>query len=149
MARRIHPDHHDHHGPPVHQDGDFERPKRSHIERLRPGDDATAAIARLYGEGRYHPYAKPHDRPRTDLAVPELLAPSHHEPAHYRQATRFERVSPAPSEQAPQFVDEKHGAAYDNDASGWPRGMGPESTRNSITARVVSDTTASANRSPL
>ena len=35
--------------------------------------------------------------------------------------------SPSNKEQQPQFAEEKHGAKYDNDASGWVRGMGPKS----------------------
>ena len=33
-------------------------------------------------------------------------------------------VTPAKSEQAPQCPEDKHGAGYDNDASGWVRGVG-------------------------
>lgn len=36
-------------------------------------------------------------------------------------------VTPAPSQQAPQDPEDKHASGYDNDASGWVRGMGKES----------------------
>jgi|KBSMisStaDraftv2_1062788.scaffolds.fasta_scaffold27946_3 hypothetical protein len=33
-------------------------------------------------------------------------------------------VTPAKSQQPPQDPEDKHGAKYDNDASGWVRGVG-------------------------
>lgn len=44
--------------------------------------------------------------------------------AHKRYGARDEKIpAPSPSEQAPQFPDSKHGEKYDNNASGWVRGM--------------------------
>lgn len=36
-------------------------------------------------------------------------------------------VTPAPSQQGVQDPEAKHGSGYDNDASGWVRGMGSQS----------------------
>lgn len=32
-------------------------------------------------------------------------------------------VSPAPTQQPPQDIEDKHGDTYDNDAAGWVRGV--------------------------
>lgn len=36
-------------------------------------------------------------------------------------------ITPAPSQQAPQSPEDKHGPDYDNNAGGWVRGMGKQS----------------------
>jgi hypothetical protein len=98
------------------------------IETLREGDDAYRAVRNLYRYGRTYPDKPPHDAPRE--TTPKYRAGTcspNDEPASYRQAIRKEAVTPALSEQPPQFPDDKHGAAYDNDASGWVRGMGGQS----------------------
>jgi hypothetical protein len=102
-----------------------ETPRLSHIERLRPGDDPTAAINRLYGVGRSYPHGKPHDAPRQGKPGYTTPVPTRDEEyAHYGQATRDERLTF--DEQAPQTPADKHGASYDNDSGGWVRGRGPE-----------------------
>jgi hypothetical protein len=125
MARRIHPDHHDRHGPPVHQDGDGERPLRSHIEKVRPGEDPTAAIESLYRYGRHYPRHQPHDAPREPTVHSRPGSPSHVDCYADYEPIKNSPVSPAPDESQPQFRDEK--ASTLNDAYGWPRGMGRES----------------------
>jgi hypothetical protein len=124
---------HPHHdkGRAVRNDGDI-KPLRTEqgmrIERLRPGDDPTAAINKLYSEGRTT-YGQPHpDTPRE--SAPKYKVPTrspNDEPASYRQAIRSEAMTPVLSEQAPQFPGDKHGVRYDNDASGWVRGQGGQS----------------------
>ena len=125
MARRIHPDHHGRHGPPVHQDGDGERPLRSHIERVLPGQDPQPAINRLYSEGRHHPYAKPHDRPREVTLHSRPASPSHEDCFADYEPIKNSPVSPAPDESQPQFRDSK--TSTHTDSYGWVRGMGDES----------------------
>ena len=124
MARRIHPDHHDHHGPPVHQDGDGERRLRSHIEKVRPGDDPADAIRRLYSYGRHYPRYEPHDGPRERTPHPQYPQPGWDEYRATFRPARNSPVSPAPDEQACQFPTEK--IADHVDTSGWVRGMGGE-----------------------
>jgi hypothetical protein len=125
MARRIHPDHHDHHrNVPVHQDGDGERPLRSHIERVQSGQDPTDAINRLYSFGRHHPYAKPHDAPRESTRHSRPTSPSHDDCYADYNPIKNSPVSPAPDESQPQFRDSK--ASTLNDSYGWVRGYGRE-----------------------
>jgi hypothetical protein len=125
MARRIHPDHHDHHGPPVHQDGDGERPLRSHIERVLPGQDPTDAINRLYSYGRTYPRGEPPDAPREPTLHSRPASPSLEDCYADYSPLKNSPVSPAPDESQPQFRDEK--ASTLNDAYGWVRGFGKES----------------------
>ena len=123
--RRIHPDHQHHHDVPVHQDGDGERPLRSHIEKVQSGQDPTDAINRLYSFGRHHPHQKPHDAPREPTLHSRPASQSHEDCYADYSPIKNSPVSPAPDESLPQFRDEK--ASTYNDAYGWPRGMGSES----------------------
>jgi hypothetical protein len=93
---------------------------------LRPGDDVHRAVGELYRYGRTYPDKPPHDyEPRQGKPGYTTPVPTRDEEyAHYGQATRDERITPAFDEQATQFPDDKHGAKYDNDASGWVRGKG-------------------------
>jgi hypothetical protein len=104
-----------------------ETPRLSHLDRLgrTPGSDPTAAIEALYRTGRTYPYGKPHDAPRE--RTPEYKVPQpgwEGEPASYKPG-RNSPVTPAPDQSAPQFSDDKVGDHVD--ASGWVRGMGPQS----------------------
>jgi hypothetical protein len=94
------------------------------IETLKPGDDPTAAVNKLYSYGRTTYGQKHPDTPRE--TTPKYKAQTPRDagaPASYGVG-KNSPVSPAPDEQSPQFRDDKHGKAYDNDASGWVRGMG-------------------------
>jgi hypothetical protein len=81
-----------------------ETPRLSHIGRLKPGDDPTAAINRLYSEGR-RTYGQPNpDQPR-------------------ERTPKFKGI--APDESQLQFDDK---ASNLNDTrEAWCRGMGGQS----------------------
>jgi hypothetical protein len=128
MSRRIHPDHHGRHGPPVHQDGDGDdnHPRhRSHIERVLPGQDPTDAINRLYSYGRHHPRGKPHDAPRESTLHSRPSSPTHDDCYADYGPIKNSPVSNPLDESGPQFRDSK--LSTHNDSYGWPRGMGSES----------------------
>jgi hypothetical protein len=125
MARRIHPHHYGRHGPAPHQDGDGERPLRSHIGRVLPGQDPTDAINRIYSYGRHRPHHEPHDRAREQTSHYQSRQPTMDEYRADYGRIKTSPVSPAPDESQPQFKDSK--IATHNDASGWVRGQGGES----------------------
>ena len=102
---------------------------RSHIEKLKPGDDPSAAINRLYGYGRHHPDGKPHDAakertlPPRDTFQPENV-PAERNKGHIG-ADVFDQLHPA--YQKPQGPEDRQAPSYENDSTGWVRGMGGES----------------------
>jgi hypothetical protein len=97
----------------------------SRIEKLKPGDDPTDAINRLYSYGRHHPHKAPHDAPRERTPHPQAPQPDWSSERATYAIGRNSAVSPAPDESAPQFADDK--TADHVDASGWVRGMGGQS----------------------
>jgi hypothetical protein len=91
---------------------------------LPAGSDPTAAINKLYSEGR-RTYGQPMpDQPRK--RTPEFKATTPRDDGSGSYALgKNSPVSPAPSESECQFRDDK--VATHNDASGWVRGMGGQS----------------------
>jgi hypothetical protein len=91
---------------------------------LKPGSDPTDAINRLYAAGR-KTYGQPMpDAPRKTTPKYKVPSPSRDERASYAPG-KNSPVTPAPTEWAPQFRDDK--CSDYNDASGWVRGMGRQS----------------------
>src|SRR5438552_12268747 len=91
---------------------------------LKPGSDPTAAINRLYSEGRKIYGQQQPDVPRKTTPEYKAPSPSRDERASYAPE-KNSPVTPAPDESAPQFRDDK--CSDYNDASGWVRGMGSQS----------------------
>ena len=123
---------HHHHGPPPRNDGDI-KPLRTEqgmpVERLKPGDDPTAAIEKLYRYGRHYPDKAPHDaakertHPPRDTFQPEDV-PAERNKGHIGVDVYDQRH---PAYQKPQAPESRQAPEYDNDATGWVRGMGSES----------------------
>jgi hypothetical protein len=104
------------------------------IERLKPGDDPTEAINRLYSYGR-RTYGQPMpDAPRETTPKYKAPTPSRDERADYALG-KNSPVTPAPAESDPQFRDDK--TASHDDASGWVRGMGNQSPHQSTVKGVA------------
>jgi hypothetical protein len=104
-----------------------EEPRRSSIEKLRPGSDPREAIGRLYREGRRYPYGKPPHEYETRERTPAFRSP---QPGmeDERASYALGRNSPmkAPNESSPQFTVDKTGDRCDT-REGWQRGYGSES----------------------
>lgn len=79
---------------------------------LRPGEDPTDALSRIYGMGRSYPDGRPHDGPRAKSQPPQDGSPAGWE------------LAPEENSPAVQHRESGHAPGYDNDATGWVRGFG-------------------------
>jgi hypothetical protein len=102
-----------------------EEPRRSSIEKLRPGSDPSQAIADLYAVGR-KVYGRNPDA-RRDERTPQYRTPTPSRDAYSASygVIKDSPVTPAPDEQTPQFRDDKC-AGYNDVREAWTRGMANE-----------------------
>lgn len=82
---------------------------------LRPGEDPTDALSRIYAMGRSYPHQPPHDAPRAKSQSPQDGSPAGWE------------LAPKENSPAVQARESGHAPGYDNDApTSWLRGYGKE-----------------------